>query len=62
MEKIQEADLEWRLKYKFLSPSEYFESKLYIKIKEMFTSKGKMMIFVMGISSSLCLQVQQEET
>ena len=34
--KIQGTDLEWRLKYKFLSPSEYFESQLYIEIKEMF--------------------------
>ena len=39
--KIRGADLEWRLKYKFLSPSEYFESQPYIEIKEMFTRKRK---------------------
>ena len=39
--KIRGADLEWRLKYKFLSPSEYFESQLYNEIKEMYTRKRK---------------------
>ena len=39
--KIRGADLEWRLKYKFLSASEYFESQLYVEIKEMFTRKRK---------------------
>ena len=32
---------EWRLKYKFLSPKEYFESQLFIELKEMFSRKRK---------------------
>ena len=39
--KIRGADLELRLKYKFLSTSEYFVSQLYIEIKEMFARKRK---------------------
>ena len=40
-QKVRGADLEWRLKYKFLSPKEYFESQLFIELKEMFSRKRK---------------------
>ena len=56
-QKVRGADLEWRLKYKFLSPKEYFESQLFIELKECFQGKEKTMTCAMGTYIIMCASI-----